>query len=226
MFTRKRLFAVGAGVLVLLALVAGTALAQTPTPDEQATNGRTNYGQLFLDKLASTLGITREQLSSAIKQAGTETVDQAVQQGDLAPNTADRIKQRIQDGEQWLGFPRLHRQPPLAQRVRPFALDAAGEAVAKALGMTQEELRTALRDGKSIADLASEKGITAEQIKTAVVDATKARLDQAVAAGNLTQAQADRILQTVKDMPAESFLQEWCRPAWPLRPNRPAGTGV
>jgi hypothetical protein len=63
--------------------------------------------------------------------------------------------------------------------------------VAKALGLTEAELQTELRAGKTIADVAKAKGIELSVVSAALLDAEKANLAQAVANGRLTQAQAD-----------------------------------
>jgi len=64
----------------------------------------------------------------------------------------------------------------------------AADAAAKALGMTAEELRTELRSGKSIADVAKAKNVDIEKVKTAITADLKAHLDEEVASGEHTQA--------------------------------------
>ena len=65
------------------------------------------------------------------------------------------------------------------------------DTVATTLGMTPEEVRTALRDGTTLQALAESKGKTAQDVIDALVAATKAQLDEQVSAGDLTQAEAD-----------------------------------
>ena len=66
-----------------------------------------------------------------------------------------------------------------------------GPEVATALGTDAAGLRAALAGGKSIADVAKEKGIAVDIVVQAVVAAETAHIDQAVTDGKLTQAQAD-----------------------------------
>jgi hypothetical protein len=71
--------------------------------------------------------------------------------------------------------------------------------IVEQLGIEQAELRTALiEDGKTIAQLAEEKGVSTNTIVEAVVAARQEMLTAAVEAGNLTQAQADARLALVK----------------------------
>ena len=65
------------------------------------------------------------------------------------------------------------------------------------LGMSQADLATALKGGKTLADVAKDKGKTADGLIKALTDAAKANLDAAVTAGWITQKQADAVLDVV-----------------------------
>jgi len=65
------------------------------------------------------------------------------------------------------------------------------EAAAQALGITADELQTELRNGQTLAQLAQANNTTEQAVIDAALAAAKAQLDQAVAAGTITQAQAD-----------------------------------
>jgi hypothetical protein len=67
-------------------------------------------------------------------------------------------------------------------------------AVAEALGMTDDELRAALQDGQTIAEIAGEEGVDVETVVSAIVASLKERLDAKVAGGDLTQEQVDEML--------------------------------
>lgn len=62
---------------------------------------------------------------------------------------------------------------------------------AQVLGMNQTDLVATLNTGKTIADVAKDKGVALDKIVDAVIAARKPALDQAVTSGRLTQAQAD-----------------------------------
>jgi hypothetical protein len=68
------------------------------------------------------------------------------------------------------------------------------DAAATALGMTVEDLRSALEGGKSLAAVAQEKGVDVAKVVDALVAEFKAHLDQEVASGIHTQAEADQKL--------------------------------
>lgn len=77
------------------------------------------------------------------------------------------------------------------------------EAAAQVLGMTSEELSNQLWAGKTLADLAAEKGIDLETLRSTVEAAVQAaraselrtQIEQAVADGKITQEHADWLLE-------------------------------
>ena len=81
----------------------------------------------------------------------------------------------------------------------PGIVHAGLDTAAKALGITTEELRTALRDGKTVADVAAEKGVEVQVVIDALVADAQARIATAVSEGRITQAQADERLATLTD---------------------------
>jgi uncharacterized protein (DUF433 family) len=72
------------------------------------------------------------------------------------------------------------------------------DAVTNLLGMTRQEILEQRAAGKTLSQIANEKGVTDQQVIDAMVTAYKARLDEAVKNGRLTQAQADWLLARFK----------------------------
>jgi hypothetical protein len=72
------------------------------------------------------------------------------------------------------------------------------DAAAKYLGLSESDLRTKLRGGDSLADVAKAQGKDVSGLQDAIVADEKARLDKAVAAKDLTQSQADDMLSALK----------------------------
>jgi hypothetical protein len=65
--------------------------------------------------------------------------------------------------------------------------------VAELLDLSIDELRTALREGQTIADLAGARGVSVESLVDSLVAAMDERLATAVEAGRLTQERADQM---------------------------------
>lgn len=203
----KRLVVAAIVAVLLVAMVATAVMAETPTPTPGAeSSGQgVKYGQVFLDKLAALLKIDRSTLDSAIKDAGKQTADEAVQNGDLTQKQADSVKERIDQGAPgflgkrgWGGM-MGGRVPHGFAAKAPFDGDTVINAVAEKLGMTADELKAQLKACKRLADIAKEKNVSEQDLRAAVVSAIKPRLDQAVADGDLTQKQADRIISSIQD---------------------------
>ncbi|MEO8266539.1 MAG: hypothetical protein ABI706_13650 [Ilumatobacteraceae bacterium] len=71
------------------------------------------------------------------------------------------------------------------------------DVVATTLGITADEVRTALEGGQSLADLAVSKGKTAQDVIDAIVAEATTKLNTAVTSGKLTQAEADARLADI-----------------------------
>lgn len=73
-------------------------------------------------------------------------------------------------------------------------LDEAAEAI----GIDEAELRTAIENGDTIADVAAANGVDADVVIDAMVDAKAERIAEKVEEGRLTQAEADEKLADVE----------------------------
>lgn len=69
------------------------------------------------------------------------------------------------------------------------------DAVAQLLGMDSESIQVERLSGKSLVAIAAEKGITKETLVATIVEAKQEAVSAAVAAGTITQDQADLMLQ-------------------------------
>lgn len=78
-----------------------------------------------------------------------------------------------------------------------FGMRSSEDAAAKTLGMTTDELHTAMQGGKSLADVAKAKNVSVDSLVSAMVAAAETDLATAVKDGKVTQAQADTIKGTL-----------------------------
>jgi hypothetical protein len=160
----------------------------------------------ILSSAAKQLGVAPNKLRDALGAAEDAQLDQAVKDGDLTQAQADAIKKMRQQSGRVLGIP--HPGPPGGPgferhgfrgglRAGPGPGPGPGGelgAVAKALGISVDDLFSQLRSGKSLADVAKAKGKSLDDVKKAAKDALSTQLDQAVKDGKLTRSQADDIL--------------------------------
>ena len=74
------------------------------------------------------------------------------------------------------------------------------EVIAKILGLTSEELQTELKAGTTLEQIASNKGMTLDQLKEKLLANTKTELDNQVSQGKLTSEQAQSMLSRMQNM--------------------------
>jgi len=184
------------GIAALVAVIGVAALgvavyAQEPEPDTPF--GRlADYFEQVRDLIASKLGVARADLDAAEKEAHQEVIGQAVEDGVITQDQADRMLSRLEEG---FGFGRMgHPGGRGGGWMGGFKGCPPGdqEWLAEQLGMTVDELQAELEAGKTIAELAEEKGV---DLDAARIEAMKERIQQAVEDGKMTQEQADWMLQ-------------------------------
>ncbi len=212
------------------ALVAGVAIVTTgaatgaslvaspsPSPTPTSTSSAQAYCNSFVGHLASDLGKSQEQVNKAISDALGQTLSDAVKKGDLTQKQADAIKARLGNGKVCAGI--LGRQiagigkPAPPGGGAPRAGIASLTEYAKALGISDQELRQDLMNGQTVKDVAASKGMDEAAFRAKLVSVTKADLDKQVAAGKLTQQQEDMILQRLQNGPL---------PLWDRTVKRPS----
>ncbi len=218
----KRMTRVVLGSVVALALLLGlfgagrlasVAQAQSPTPSAPtAPTGQppTNtLEQSFWQALAGKLGISIDQLTSAVKAAGKDVVSSELSAGRITQDQATQANSRIDGWQPGQGLPlgkggRGHGGP--GDFGGPNGGQAVFDAAAKALGMTTADLQTALQSGQTLSAIAQSKGVSADTVKAAIVAAKKAQVDADVQAGRLTADQATQIKQQIDQEAATETL--------------------
>jgi polyhydroxyalkanoate synthesis regulator phasin len=176
--------------------VAALAVAGGGGAAIAASQGSSASPEAFFDSLAEHLGISTEELEDAARAAATDQVDAALEEGRITQEEAERLKERIQQGDApflfgppLLGGPHHHGGAFLAMK-----FDAAAEY----LGLTNAELRERLEDGQSLAEIARAEDKSVDGLKQALLDDAKARLDQAVEDGELTRERANEMLERLR----------------------------
>jgi hypothetical protein len=78
-------------------------------------------------------------------------------------------------------------------------------AFAKAVGLTVDQVNTRLTNGESLLQIAQAQGFTGDKLTQLVTQVRQDALNQAVAAGVITQEQANQILQDLNNHPGIGF---------------------
>jgi hypothetical protein len=184
---RRHMRKIAVGGAALAATVgAGGAIAATQLDPKQES-------QAVVEDAAEQLGVEPSELSEALKDALANRVDEAVEAGQLTEEQGAELKERIESGDVpllGLGGPGFgHRMHHVGD------LDAA----ASYLGMTEASLMAAIEDGKTLAEIAEDRGKSVEGLVNALVEDAEAELQAAVDAERLTDAQRDSIVSGLKE---------------------------
>ena len=182
-FTKTKVLVGSVTALAVAGGGAAIAATQLGSPKEES--------QAVIDDAAKQLGVQPSALSDALKKALANRVDAAVADGRITKAEGDRMKQRIEANEFPLfGFPH-----------GGFGVDHMGplHAAAQFLGLSDAELRTQLHGGKTLAQIAKDKGKSVDGLVAALIAPAKAKLDAQVAAGAITAAQEQTILSDLTE---------------------------
>jgi hypothetical protein len=162
--TLKRRLAIGAAGLAVLGGAGGTYAATQGGPGDDERKA-------FVNDAAKRLDVPPDRLRSALRGAFQDRLDAAVKSGRLTRAEADEIKRHAgRDGGPPGRFGVRHRGP----------LPPGIEAATKYLDLSPARLHARLRAGKSLADVARERGKSVEGLKDALRKAFDDRLDNLV----------------------------------------------
>jgi hypothetical protein len=179
------------GVALVLSVVAvGGAIGATKLTPKQES-------EAVIDDAADQLGVTPGDLTTALKQALKNRVDEAVAEGGLTKQQGAEMKKRIDAGRLPLfglgpgpGFHGGHDHD--------FFLHPKLEAAAKYLGMPESELHKALSNRKSLAQVARDHNKSVEGLVDVMLANAKQKLEAGVKAGRLTEAEKNDMLTGLK----------------------------
>jgi uncharacterized protein (DUF433 family) len=164
------------GVTNAYAQTPSSGLLQGPGPD----GGRGPMGGRGLETAAKVLGMTTDELQAAL-QSG-KTLEQIAEEKGVDFADVQAAMQTARGTE-----------------MRGLKGGAGLDAAAKVLGMTTDELTTALQSGKTLEQVAEEKGVDFADVQAAMQTARdtemRARIQQALDDGTITQEHADWLLE-------------------------------
>ena len=160
--------------------------------------GRSGPGPV-LAAAAKAIGISEADLQTALRSG--QSIAQVAQSKGVDPKTVvdamvaaekARLEERTANAEQRMT--EMANRPGAGRdgRGRHGPGPKAGlAAAARVIGVSEADLRTALRSGQTIAQVAQSKGVDVKTVIDAMVAEARARRAEEVKAGRLTQAQAD-----------------------------------
>lgn len=158
--------------------------------EDDAKSGKTAFD------LAKEKGMTEDQLRTAIIDAKSQKIDQMVTDGKITKDEATAMKTNLSTKiKNWDGNLKQHKRGHFK---------AVHSVLENKLGFTKTQIEDAAKAGKTAFDLAKEKGMTEDQLRSAIVDAKSKKIDQLVSEGKITKEKSDTIKANLKDK-----IQKW-----------------
>lgn len=199
------------GITTLVAVLGLVAVGAIALAQDSDTGSQEpfDFATRFREALANILGISVEEYDAAVEKAQDQVVDEAVAEGWLTEEQAELLRWRM---DQAPGFGMRGMGRGLGRHgwgMGGFLGENLLSIAADKLDMKLTELLTELQDGKSIADVAKEKGVDPQTIVDAYLAQLKENLDQAVAKGRITQKQADYLLQQAEERVTDQLDNTW-----------------
>lgn len=220
--------AVAGAAVVVTASAAGLSLGFKPagsntaaTADSAALDQSTARSAVctdFMSHFAVEIGKSQAQINTAFQKAIGDTLADEVKNGQLTQAQADAIKAKLASQTPCTLPAQL--APKAGSRSALGAyLQAYEVAAAAALGITPAQLRSDLKGGQSLSQVAAAHNISEADFRTKLIANLQPTLDTAVKNGKLTSTQEQALLNRLKTGP----LPLWTRPA---RPNAPGATAT
>ncbi len=214
------------GVFGVANMDIGTAGAQdgevpqveTQAPDQEQDDRRGDREAKFAG-LADILGISGEDLASQLRDGATlaevaeangvatqTVIDYLVEQGQAridAALEAGRITEE-EAAEKSAGLvekaeARVNGEFSKRGHGKRGHKGAKLETLSEVLGLEQDELRTELRSGATVADIAEEQGVSVDAVVDALVADMTERVEAAVEAGRMSEEEAAEKLEGAED---------------------------
>ena len=173
------------GTLILAVVVLGAFGTSVAYADDGGPGKR--FGRLggeALDAVADLLGMTADEVTTALQEDGVTLEDLADEAGVDIEDIKDAVRE--------------YRGEPSGDRASRFDGESLA-VVADLLGMSEDEVTAAFEDGQTLQDLADEAGVDIEEIKDALGELRNAdvreRIETALDEGNLTEDEADWLFE-------------------------------
>ena len=180
------------GILLAAVIFAGavTGIAFADSDQKTGLSKDTLY-RSFISKLAVNLGVDQDKVTAALDTTIKQMLDEAVQEGRLTQEQADKITANKDFGFSGLGF--LH-----GKKHKFIGNGRNLDGIANALGMTTDQLKTELQSGKKMQQIVTGHGMTMDQFRQKMLELKNDEISKAVADGKITQDQANQILEKME----------------------------
>ncbi len=177
-------------------------LAEALGIDEAELTSALDAGQTILE-IAEAQGMDETELQAAFQTALEARLEEAVSADELTQDQADALLERLSDGLPFLNGGPFGGGPMgggLGMQTIPqiAALNDQNEIMADALELSEAAYEAALDEGQTLSEIAEAQGLDEEALRAGYIAAIESRLDAAVEKEQITQDQADALLERLE----------------------------
>jgi len=204
----SNLWKIGIGAVVLIVVAVATAGFVNAQTDEDGEGPMRD----FVGRLAEKLGISKDELATAIDETQLDIVDELEADGTLDEEQADRLRERIESGEGGLLGPMIGHK--LRMHDGPFAGMHALDSYADAAGISVPELVEAWEGEGTLGEVLADLGVDTDAVTAQIVADLEARLTEM----DVAQERIDEIVTNAPEKLSDLLASE-------DPPERPFGSG-
>ncbi len=218
--------------LILAALVGGTLIGSAlatdadPSASPGAESTETSYCDTFLDAFASELGVTRDEIVAAGKEAALASIDAAVAAGDISEERAETLRGKVNEFDgvdcglfrRGMGFGHhFGNGGPRGGAWLPRLGADALDTLAESLGVESSALLEALAGAESLEAVATELSVDYAVMKSTVLETAEA----AIAESGVSEERGTRMIERLTEWLDEGgdLHGGWSRFAPPADPD-------
>ncbi|CAH1228624.1 hypothetical protein PAECIP111891_06312 [Paenibacillus allorhizoplanae] len=142
--------------------------------DKAALKAEIDAGKTLVQIAQEKANLSEDALLAKLTEAETKKIDTALSEGKIKQEQADKLKEGLADRlkkiveakPQAMNFDKkpMPRGGNMPNMPMPGGVGVAPKEIAAILGITEEELATERKAGKSLAEIAAAKGITEDQL--------------------------------------------------------------
>jgi hypothetical protein len=197
--------AVAGAAVVVTASASGMTfgLRQAPIASTASVDARTNSAacSTFMQHFAVEIGKSQAQINAAFQKAIADTLADEVKSGQITQAQADAIKKKLASQTPCTLPSTAGHRPGGATAALGAIMQQYLAAAASALGVTQTQLQTDLKNGQSLSQVAAAQHVSEADFRTKLIANLRPALDRAVADKRISSAQEQTIINRLQTGP-------------------------
>ena len=188
-----------AGILAFSGLTGAQTPQTTPSPDSESTP-MSGQSQSYEDYLAEELDVSVEELREASENARDSYVEDLVAEGEMTESQAEAVREHVSGRVLTGAF--------LNADVTSYLHEALVTKVASLTNASPDEIRQELEDGRSIEEVANDRGVSSDELRTEITNSVQGVIDRAEEENLVGQEAASMLRDGVESVVGDFLFPE------------------